>query len=129
MEDDKKREDKPANYTDSDLNSNKQQFEEFSNNQPNFNADSNPNTLANRDNKMLENSEFNETNHTFNPDNTELDEEINPEKIDEFEEFGDEKEDDIADPDFNEEEDTDNLSESGYDADLGVQKRDDSRLK
>lgn len=116
-----------------DKDQNKEQFEEFSTDQPKFNTDEDQNLNSDLDNIAVENIEFNEKTNTFKPDDSQPDQKNEIKRVDNFEEFGDEKEEDIADPDFYEEEDNedeeDDLSDSGYDPELGVQKRDDSRLK
>lgn len=116
-----------------DKDQNKEQFEEFSTDQPQFNTDEDQNLNSDLDNIAVENIEFNEKTNTFKPDDSQPDQKNEIKRVDNFEEFGDEKEEDIVDPDFYEEEDNedeeDDLSDSGYDPELGVQKRDDSRLK
>lgn len=112
-----------------DKEQNKEQFEEFSTDQPQFNTDENQNLNSDLHNIAVENIEFNEKTNTFKPDDSQPDQKKEIKRVDNFEEFGDEKEEDIVDPDFYEEEEEDDLSDSGYDSELGVQKRDDSRLK
>lgn len=117
------------------LDLNKGQIENYSNNQLNSKDIAEKYYGAENSSAagFLQNSEFNEMNNTFKPEIPEYEEENGINSFDDSNIYmihsSGNFEEKISNYDFDIKNNNDSISESGYDKNIGVQKRDDYRFK